>query len=92
MQLPVLFYPDLLDVRIDGQAARYLALPDRPYVLVGVELPPGRHDVTVRFRGLWWANWISGVAWLVAIGLVAASLVRVPRLRGRVLEARRAGA
>ena len=90
MQLPVLFYPGLLDVRVDGLATPYLPLTYRSYVLVGVELPPGQHDVTVRFRGLWWANWISGAAWLAAISVFAASLVRVPRLRGRVLQARRA--
>jgi len=92
MQLPVLYYPGLLDVRIDGVAAEYLPLPHRSYVLATVDLPPGRHEVTAEFRGLWWANWISGAAWLAAFGVFAGSFVRVPRLRRRALEARRAGA
>ncbi len=88
-QLPVLFYPSLLDVRVNGQAVAYVPLAHQTYALVGVRLPPGSHDISVRFRGLAWANWVSAAAWLVAAAAIALSFVRIPSLRGRNFEAAR---
>ena len=51
VQLPVLFYPELLDVRVDGEAAPFLPLVDRTYALVGLRLPPGRHEISLKLDG-----------------------------------------
>ncbi len=90
VQLPVLFYPGLLDVRVDGQSTAYLPLVHRSYVLTGLRLPPGSYDVRVRFAGITWANWVSGGAWLGLIALFVAGSIGVPKLRARVLQPRRA--
>ncbi|MFN5513444.1 MAG: hypothetical protein ACK5CA_01470 [Cyanobacteriota bacterium] len=76
VQLPILYYPRLLRVDINGQPAPYFPVHHRDYHLVGVRLPPGAHTVTVAFRGLVWANLVSAVSWL---GLILAGVLTLPR-------------
>ena len=76
-QLPVLFYPGLIDVRDNGVRVEHLGHVDG---LLALELAPGRHELAVRFIGLRWANWLSAVAWLI-VG-TAGVVVIVRRTRG----------
>lgn len=86
VQLPVLYYPRLLRVRVDGQ--------DVPYGNVGrfvaVDLPAGRRDVAVEFVGVRWANGLSAAAWVgVLAGLAVLALRRARRaVRPRPLPRR----
>jgi hypothetical protein len=75
VQLPVLYYPKLLDVEIDGQEVACVPLPWHTYLLAGVQLAPGPHDVRVRFRGLPWATRTSALAWAATLGGLAVALV-----------------
>jgi hypothetical protein len=59
LQLPVLFYPHMLEVRDNGRRITHGNLNR----FVAVPLQPGRHLVCVRFVGLVAANWLSGIAW-----------------------------
>jgi hypothetical protein len=77
-QLPVLFYPGMLQVTDNGRALPYKNLG----AYLALELGPGRHVISVRFVGVRWANWLS---LLTALGLVAA----VPVLAWRALRASR---
>jgi hypothetical protein len=78
VQLPVLFYPNLLTVRVDGHETPYFAMPHRTYALAGVKLGSGQYTITARFRGLWWANLVSGVAWgLTLAGFAVAGVMRI---------------
>jgi hypothetical protein len=83
VQLPILFYPDLLDIRADGQPAPYFSLPDHGYVLASVRLEPGVHELTARFVGLRWANLVSSLAWM---GTIAAGLVCMLRRGARARD------
>jgi hypothetical protein len=70
VQLPVLFYPRLLEVRDNGRAVPYGNL-DKYLALI---VPPGDHDIRVRFAGLRWANRLSAAAWagvLLALPILA---------------------
>jgi hypothetical protein len=64
VQLPVLYYPYILDVRHNGRSVpaehlgRWLAL----------ELPPGEHEICVRVAGVGWANGVSLTAWIGVAG------------------------
>jgi hypothetical protein len=64
VQLPVLYYPFILEVRHNGRTVpaenlgRWLAL----------ELPPGEHEIRVRVAGVGWANGISLAAWMAVAG------------------------
>ena len=72
VQLPVLFTPDMVDVRVNGSAAPVVPLRDRHYVLAGLRLSPGSYDVRAHFRGLAWANVVSLIAVLATLsGIIA---------------------
>lgn len=70
--LPILDYPGLLDVRIDqkrityGNAGRYVAL----------QLPPGQHQITLRFSGFEWANVSSVLGWAVVVLAMLAGIIK----------------
>ncbi len=76
VELPLLFYPKLLDVRINGTPASYFPLRSELYLLTSVRLEPGVYDVTGRFQGLPWANATSALAW---IGMLAGLLWAIVR-------------
>jgi hypothetical protein len=58
-QLPVLFYPGMVEVCDHGQRVTYGNIDE----FIAVELSPGDHDLTTRFVGLRWANWVSLTTW-----------------------------
>ncbi|EAZ92657.1 hypothetical protein CY0110_23861 [Crocosphaera chwakensis CCY0110] len=71
VQLPVLYYPDMLKVRVNGKTSkRPFAVHYRDYNLTGLDLEPGTYDIHATFHGLGWANWISGLAWLGLISMM----------------------
>jgi hypothetical protein len=86
VQLPVLFTPDMLDLRVNGAVAPVVPLRDRYYVLAGLRLSPGTYDVRARFRGLAWANAISLIAGLATLSGIIALTFR--NLGGRRLGRR----
>ena len=72
VQLPVAYYPDLLRVEHNGRRVPVHHLGR----FVALELPPGEHEIRVRFVGVRWANWVSLAAW-AAVALAALAIVRV---------------
>ncbi|MGP0129510.1 MAG: 6-pyruvoyl-tetrahydropterin synthase-related protein [cyanobacterium endosymbiont of Rhopalodia musculus] len=73
VQLPVMYYPRMQLVKIDGRLVEYFPVNHYEYNLVGLRLKPGNHNIQVIFTGLAWANSISFVAWLSVI-LIAITL------------------
>ncbi|MGP0129512.1 MAG: 6-pyruvoyl-tetrahydropterin synthase-related protein [cyanobacterium endosymbiont of Rhopalodia musculus] len=71
VQLPVLYYPQMLKVWVDDQLMQYFPVNHRDHNLVGLNLKPGTHKIRVTFHGLAWTNWISSLAWL---GVILASI------------------
>ena len=102
VQLPQFFYPDMLDVKIDGRPVSYYPtltkryhMPgdDLPYVLAGVDVPAGEHVITTEYRGLVWANWLSAISWLAWVVLAVTLSVtdywkHVVRRRRQTISAR----
>jgi hypothetical protein len=72
-QLPVLFYPGLIDVRDNGRRVDSYGQVDG---LLALDLPAGPHELAVRFVGLRWANGLSAVAWLIVGGAGVVALIR----------------
>jgi hypothetical protein len=62
-QLPVFFYPNMMQVYDGDQPIRYGNLGR----FVAIQLQPGRHLVTARFAGVGWANAISLLIWITMI-------------------------
>jgi hypothetical protein len=78
-QLPVLFYPKLLDLTVNGQPASYFPMSYHTVVLTGVQLDPGAYDLTARFRGLPSANLVSALAWFATVSALVVFLARDAR-------------
>jgi hypothetical protein len=76
-QLPVLFYPDLLEVRDNGRKREYGNLGR----FVALELTEGEHVIEIRFVGVRWANRLSASAVVLVFVLLAASVLRSLRRR-----------
>lgn len=80
IQLPLLYYPQLWDVKVNGQEAHYAPIESKTMIrnddspesfvrecggpsnatLIGINVKPGTYHITAEFRGIRWANWISG--------------------------------
>jgi hypothetical protein len=76
--LPILYYPMMLELTINGVLAHYYSIfsagqTSSNLLLTGVKLPPGiESTIKFRFQGLTWANWISGITWIMFIILQCA--------------------
>ncbi len=67
VQLPIMYYPRMQRVKIDGRLVKYFPVNYHDYNLVGLRLKPGNYNIEVVFTGLVWANLISFLAWLSVI-------------------------
>lgn len=76
LQLPLLFYPGVLDVRDRGRVVTDYGHVDG---LLAIPLAPGPHRISVRFVGSRWANRASTVAWIGVAVAAAFGLVRANR-------------
>lgn len=61
VQLPTAYYPDLLNIKVDGKRTSYSpTLPnEESVVLVGLPVSAGVHHITAQFVGCSWANKVS---------------------------------
>jgi hypothetical protein len=83
VQLPMLYYPSLLHVTIDGKTERYRASLDKDRRVVGVFLPPGKSHVVGRFVGSAVGNTVSVASAALALVLFLGSrLARTMGARG----------
>ena len=67
LQLPVPYYRNMLDIKVNDQSVTYYPIIYRDLVLAGVQLGPGDYHIQVKFIGLRWANWLSGITWFLLI-------------------------
>lgn len=67
VQLPIFYYPDMLNVKVNGQKVSYFATQYDKFALVGLKLPRGTYTIESYFQGLVWANWLSTFMWMVTI-------------------------
>ncbi|HSW69385.1 MAG TPA: 6-pyruvoyl-tetrahydropterin synthase-related protein [Gammaproteobacteria bacterium] len=87
LQLPVLFYPGMLDMKMNGQPISYKPIPsmksDTPHsifqiypMLASIELSPGHYTITSQFIGVRWANVLSIGCWMIMLLWGIYSLLR----------------
>jgi len=70
IELPLLYYPEMLDIRINGKSATYQGVFYKGSLLAAVAPEPGQMNIIeFQFRGLVWANLLSQTAWGIA-GLI----------------------
>ncbi len=86
IQISVLFYPNLIQVKVDGKSAAYSTVLYNDYALVSLRLAPGSHTISVIFTGLSWANWVSAIAWLVVAAF--AGLLAIEKTKKLIISKR----
>lgn len=64
IELPIYFYPKLLNITINGKHVPYVSVLNRNYLIAGVMPIPGvMNTIKVEFVGLRPANFVSQLAW-----------------------------
>jgi hypothetical protein len=77
IELPIFYYPELLNITINGKGVPYASIFYDYYLIAGVKPDPGQVNVIeFQFRGLLWANYISAMAWGLLLILSAYLLLR----------------
>jgi hypothetical protein len=78
VQLPMMYYPKLLDVRRNNKKIHYhptFYSSNKEVLAAAVSLPPGSNTISVYFRGLSWANWVSAVTLTISIILFLSTII-----------------
>ncbi len=69
LELPIYYYPGMLDVTLNGKPVDYSNVMYKSYLLVGIKPLAGEiNHIQFKFRGLLWANYLSATAfqlWLI---------------------------
>lgn len=73
VQLPIIYYPHLLDIKVNGKQTDYLPSTSNDLVLSALKLAPGNYKLTAKFVGITWANWLSSVAWIATLLMLLSS-------------------
>jgi len=64
LEIPSHYYPQLLQVTLNGNNVAYKSILHNGYQIVGVTPVSGQiNNITIQFRGLTWANVVSSLAW-----------------------------
>lgn len=80
LELPALYYPDLLKISINDKPVSYQSILYNGYLMTSVVPDAGKLNVIkINFTGLHWANWVSLVAWGGWVLLVITLLIKRQR-------------
>jgi len=64
IELPMLYYPAMLDIKVNGQVVKAQGVIDKNQLLVAIQVAqPGEQVIKARFTGTAWANHLSLLAW-----------------------------
>jgi 6-pyruvoyl-tetrahydropterin synthase-like protein len=64
LELPVFYYPEMLNIVVNGRPVAYESILHGKYLIVGIRPQAGvMNDIDIQFRGLLWANFISDIGW-----------------------------
>lgn len=64
LELPIFYYPDLLNITLNGKPIPYISVLHHNRLLVGIMPNPGTlNTIEVKFQGLIWANYLSSFGW-----------------------------
>ena len=65
VELPLLFYPEMLNITINNKTVPYYSVLHENRALVMIKPSAGQNEIRMRFTGLEWANQGSELAWLM---------------------------
>jgi hypothetical protein len=70
MELPVYYFPDMLEVVLNGKKIHYQSIYYHDYLLTTVTPLAGKNNIQITFRGLVWANVLSLLFWGIWLGIL----------------------
>ncbi len=71
LQLPLLYYPNMLDIRVDGQKNKsYFPSSCVGMYCATVKISSGQHHISFKFSGIGWANYLSLLSWIIYFGWI----------------------
>ncbi|MDR3492006.1 MAG: hypothetical protein P4M12_08205 [Gammaproteobacteria bacterium] len=77
LELPVHYYPKLLEISLNGKSVQYDNATHNGYLIVTVAPDAGKNNtITVQFRGLTWANNTSKLVWYAYFTLCLYTAIR----------------
>lgn len=77
IELPIFYYPKLLNITIDGAPTPYISIFYKNNVITGIIPHPGKTNIIkIQFRGLLWANYLSAASWQLWILLLSYLVLR----------------
>jgi hypothetical protein len=89
LQLPILYYPRLLKITVNGQSVDYhpsaVTVPlvadntllVRQQVVATIDLAPGHYQLQAGFIGVSWANVVSALSWLIYLFIFFGVISRI---------------
>jgi hypothetical protein len=63
--LPILYFPQMLKIAVNGKPVNYFPLLYNATLMAGLHLESGKYQITAKFTGLVWANWLCILTWLI---------------------------
>jgi hypothetical protein len=88
--LPILYYPELLRVTVNGNPVAYHAILDKKLLLAAVlNVPHVINYIKIQFQGLHWANELSLLGWICWLLLLFSLFLHAPFLLIRTVLMRR---
>ncbi len=76
-EFPILYYPNLISIKVDDREYSYAPIKYKNYYLTALKLDIGEHNIIIKFTGLLWANWLSLIAWSILIGMGILNLIKI---------------
>jgi hypothetical protein len=68
LELPLLYYPDMLDISVNHKKVNYKGILFQGDVITVIAPIPGKvNHIEFTFRGLLWANFVSYVCWMMLL-------------------------
>ncbi len=77
VELPVNYYPNLLDIKLNGKTIPYTSVLRFDHAIAAITPQKGTlNEMTIQFRGLVWANYTSCISWIIFLILSLCVLVQ----------------
>jgi hypothetical protein len=71
VELPILYYPDMIHMTLNGKTITPQGILYRNIMLAGI-VPEAniKNNIEIQFRGIHWANIVSQIAWIISLLLL----------------------
>ncbi|MBV8802114.1 MAG: hypothetical protein JO131_03960, partial [Gammaproteobacteria bacterium] len=77
LELPVFYYPEMLNITLNGKPIAYESIRHGSYLIVGIQPNPSTlNNIQIQFRGLLWANFICMGGWLLFLFFIVFLILR----------------